>query len=66
MRYSDGGGLTAAERARRERVRLAVAEMIEAGYLQAAIGRRAGFCRERRRGQQLRVRVHGSIRPSNR
>src|ERR1700676_1917894 len=31
MRYSDGGGLDAAERARRERVRLAAAEMIEAG-----------------------------------
>jgi hypothetical protein len=31
MRYPDGGGLTAAERARRERVRLAAAEMIEAG-----------------------------------
>lgn len=29
--YLDGGGLTAAERARRERVRLAVAELIEAG-----------------------------------
>jgi len=31
MRYPDGGGLTAAERARRERVRLAAAELIEAG-----------------------------------
>jgi transposase len=31
VRYPDGGGLDAAERARRERVRLAVAEMIEAG-----------------------------------
>ena len=31
MRYPDGGGLTAAERARREQVRLAAAEMIEAG-----------------------------------
>jgi transposase len=31
MRYPDGGGLTAQERARRERVRLAAAEMIEAG-----------------------------------
>jgi transposase len=30
MRYPDGGGLTAAERARREQVRLAAAEMIEA------------------------------------
>jgi transposase len=31
MRYSDGGGLTAEERARRERVRLAAAEWIEEG-----------------------------------
>jgi transposase len=31
MRYSDGGGLTAEERARREQVRLAAAELIEAG-----------------------------------
>ena len=31
MRHPDGGGLDAAERARRERVRLAAAEMIEAG-----------------------------------
>jgi transposase len=31
MRYPDGGGLTAAGRARRERVRLVAAEMIEAG-----------------------------------
>ena len=31
MRYPEGGGLTAAERARRERVRLAAAEWIEEG-----------------------------------
>jgi hypothetical protein len=31
MRYPDGGGLTAAERARREQVRLAAADRIEAG-----------------------------------
>jgi transposase len=31
MRYPDGGGLTAAQRARREQVRLDAAEMIEAG-----------------------------------
>jgi transposase len=31
MRYSDGGGLTAEERAQRERVRLAAAEWIEEG-----------------------------------
>jgi hypothetical protein len=29
MRYPDGGGLTARERARREQVRLAAAELIE-------------------------------------
>ena len=31
MRYPDGGGLDAAERARREQVRLAAADLIEAG-----------------------------------
>src|SRR5215471_3974671 len=31
MRYPDGGGLTAAERARREQVRLAAADLIEGG-----------------------------------
>jgi transposase len=31
MRYPDGGGLDAGERARREQVRLAAAELIEAG-----------------------------------
>ena len=31
MRYPDGGGLDAAERARREQVRLAAAELMEAG-----------------------------------
>ena len=31
MRYPDGGGLDAAERARLERLRLAAADLIEAG-----------------------------------
>ena len=31
MRYPDGGGLTAAERARRERVRLEAADLIKSG-----------------------------------
>jgi hypothetical protein len=31
MRYPDGGGLSAAVRARRERVRLEAAELIESG-----------------------------------
>jgi hypothetical protein len=31
MRYPDGGGLHAAERARRERLRLAAADLMEAG-----------------------------------
>jgi putative transposase len=31
MRYGQGGGLTAAERARREQVRLAAGDLIEAG-----------------------------------
>jgi putative transposase len=40
MRYADGGGLTAAERARRERVRLEAAELIEAGASDAEVARR--------------------------
>ena len=40
MRYPDGGGLDAAERARRERVRLAAAEMIEAGVSDREIATR--------------------------
>src|SRR5438067_13144363 len=40
MRYGEGGGLTAAERARRERVRLAAAEMIEAGASDREVARR--------------------------
>jgi transposase len=40
MRYPDGGGLTAAERARREKVRLAAAELIEAGAGDGEVARR--------------------------
>src|SRR5205814_7077507 len=40
MRYGEGGGLTAAERARRERVRLAAAELIEAGAGDREVARR--------------------------
>ena len=40
MRYPDGGGLTAAERARRERVRLEAAELIEAGASDREVARR--------------------------
>ena len=36
----DGGGLTAAERARRERVRLAAADLIEAGGSDREVARR--------------------------
>src|SRR5215470_16827823 len=39
MRYGQGGGLTAAERARRERVRLAAAELIEAGASDREVAR---------------------------
>jgi transposase len=39
MRYGEGGGLDAAERARRERVRLAAAEMIEAGASDKEVAR---------------------------
>ena len=40
MRYPDGGGLTAEQRARREQVRLAAAELIEAGASDREIARR--------------------------
>jgi transposase len=40
MRYPDGGGLTAEQRARREQVRLAAAEQIEAGASDPEIARR--------------------------
>jgi hypothetical protein len=40
MRYPDGGGLTAAERARRERLRLAAAELIEGGASDREIAKR--------------------------
>jgi transposase len=40
MRYPDGGGLDAAERGRREQVRLAAAEMIEAGAGDREIAKR--------------------------
>src|SRR4029077_18911155 len=39
MRYPDGGGLDAAERARREKVRLPISEMIEAGASDREIAR---------------------------
>jgi transposase len=40
MRYPDGGGLTAEERARREQVRLAAADLIEAGVSDREVARR--------------------------
>jgi len=40
MRYPDGGGLTAEERARREQVRLAAADLIEAGAGDGEVARR--------------------------
>src|SRR5262245_44749836 len=40
MRYGQGGGLTAAERARREQVRLAAADAIEAGASDREVARR--------------------------
>jgi len=39
MRYPDGGGLTAAERARREQVRLAAADLIEGGASDREVAR---------------------------
>ncbi|MDX3245499.1 helix-turn-helix domain-containing protein [Streptomyces sp. ME18-1-4] len=40
MRYPDGGGLTDEERVRRERVRLAAADLIEAGASDREVARR--------------------------
>jgi putative transposase len=40
MRYPDGGGLTATERARREKVRMEAADLIEAGASDQEIARR--------------------------
>jgi transposase len=40
MRYPDGGGLTAEERARREQVRLTAAELIEGGASDREVARR--------------------------
>ncbi|WP_392957536.1 winged helix-turn-helix domain-containing protein [Streptomyces sp. LN245] len=40
MRYPDGGGLTAEERDRREQVRLAAADLIEAGASDREVARR--------------------------
>jgi transposase len=40
MRYPDGGGLDAGERARREQVRLAAAELMEAGASDREVARR--------------------------
>jgi transposase len=40
MRYPDGGGLDAAERARREQVRLAAAELIESRASDLEVARR--------------------------
>jgi len=40
MRYPDGGGLDADERARREQVRLAAAELIEAGASDREVAKR--------------------------
>lgn len=40
MRYPDGGGLDAGERARREQLRLAAAELIEDGASDREVARR--------------------------
>jgi hypothetical protein len=45
IRYPDGGGLDAAERARREQVRLAAAELIEAGASDREVARRFSVSR---------------------
>jgi hypothetical protein len=50
MKYLDGSGLTAAQRARRERVRLAAAELIEAGGSDREVARRFRLSGCRRTG----------------
>ena len=45
MRCPDGGGLTAAERARREQVRLAAADQIDAGASDREVAQRFGVTR---------------------
>lgn len=46
MRYADGGGLTAAERARRERVRFEAAEMYEQGVAPSEVAKRLRVSRK--------------------
>jgi putative transposase len=46
MRYADGGGLTAAERARRERVRFEAAEMYEQGVAPPEVAKRLRVSRK--------------------
>src|ERR1700730_3408096 len=45
LRYPDGGGLTAEERARREQVRLTAADLIEAGAGDREIAKRSRVSR---------------------
>ena len=42
MKYPDGGGLTAEERARRELVRFAAAELVEPGSRDQEVAKRYG------------------------
>jgi len=60
MRYPDGGGLTAAERARREQARLAAADLIEAGASDREVARRFRVSRMSRTGGGGRWRPAGS------
>lgn len=46
MRYADGGGLTAAERAKREQVRLQAAEMYEQGVRPPEVAKRLRVSRK--------------------
>jgi transposase len=46
MRYADGGGLTAAERVKRERVRFTAAEMFAAGIAPPQVARRLRVSRK--------------------
>jgi Homeodomain-like domain len=75
MRCPDGGGLTAAERARRERARLAAAELIETGASDREVARRfrvsrmsANRWRRRRRHRHAAAAAsaHPAARPHRR
>jgi putative transposase len=60
MRYPDGGGLTARERARRERVRLEAAEMFEQGMRPPQVAQQLRVSRKSAYAWQARWREGGT------